>query len=388
MRDVVVVGAGMTRFGKHLDRSLKVLGQSAVESAVDDAGIRLGDIEVAFVGNAMAGIVQGQESVRGQVILHAFGLRQIPVFNVDNACASGSSAFHLAWLSVASGAQEVALVLGVEKLYHPDKAVSYRALASATDVEATPAQAPDARIFMDLYAAWARSYIERSGATVDDFAQVAVKNRRHASLNPDAQFRELIDAADVLGSPLVSAPLTRLMCSPIADGAAAVIICSAERARRVGSRPVTVAASVVVSGADPAQNGASSVARAAGRAYAMAGVGPEDVDVAEVHDATTPAELVALEELSLCGPGQSVELLRTGALELGGRLPVNTSGGLVSRGHPVGATGIGQICEIVRQLRGEAAGRQVDGARVGLTENGGGWVAGDTAATTVHLFTT
>lgn len=237
---------------------------------------------------------------------------------------------------------------------------------------------------MDLYAGIARDYMERSGATVEDFAHVASKNSTHGALNPKAQYRDRRTVEEVLASREISHPLTLLMCSPIGDGAAAVVLCSDEIAARCVD-PVRVRSSVVLSGRNGANRGEGSVARAARRAYEIAGVGPEDVNVAEVHDAAAPAELIVSEELGLCPPGDAPKLLASGATTLGGRVPINPSGGLLSKGHPIGATGCAQLVELADQLRGRAGDRQVPGARVGLAENAGGFLANDYAAVAVTI---
>jgi acetyl-CoA acetyltransferase len=242
-------------------------------------------------------------------------------------------------------------------------------------------------VFMDYYASEAREHMARYGTRREDYALVAVKNHTNGSLNPKAQFQRARTLADVLAAPMIADPLTRLMCSPIGDGAAAAILVSADFARRrAGARPVTVAASVLGSGAPAARRDTGVVTGTSGRAYRMAGIGPEDVDVAEVHDASAPAEIFIYEELGFCKPGEGGRLVADGVTSLAGKLPVNTSGGLLSKGHPVGATGIAQVVEVVEQLRGRAGARQVAGARVALTQNAGGVLEGEPAACAVHVF--
>jgi acetyl-CoA acetyltransferase len=234
--------------------------------------------------------------------------------------------------------------------------------------------------------------MERSGASVEDFAEVAVKNHHHGALNPRAQYRDEISVAEVLASREISWPLTLLMCSPIGDGAAAVVVGSDEHARRVGAGTapvgVRVRASALVSGTDREHGEAAGVERAAQRAYEQAGVGPDELDVVELHDAAAPAELILYEELGFCAPGDGPKLLASGDTALGGRMPVNTSGGLLSKGHPIGATGCGQIVELVDQLRGRAGDRQVEGARVALAQNAGGVLGADFAAMVVTVLST
>lgn len=404
MRDVAVIGAGMTRFGKFLERSMKDLAREAVEEALKTAGVEQQALEAAVVGNAMAGLISGQECIRGQVVLREMGIGGIPVVNTENACASSATAFHLAWLYVASGMYDIALALGMEKLYHEDKKRSFQAIGSAVDVEfmqqllaamksqpkaegeGKPGEPGKSRsMFMDFYAIFARAHMEKYGTTKEQFAKIAVKNHYNGSLNPRAQYQHACTLEEVLASPLVAEPLTRLMCSPIGDGAAAVILTSAENASRFTSKPVYVRASVLASGDDPEPGKPGITTRAARKAYEMAGIGPEDIHVAEVHDASAPAELVIYEELGFCQPGEGGKLIDEGVTALTGRLPVNTSGGLLAKGHPVGATGVAQICEVFWQLRGEAGKRQVAKAKVGLTENGGGMVRNEAAALSVHI---
>ena len=409
MRDVAVIGAGMTRFGKFLDRSMKDITREAVDGALSSAGADKSKLEVAIVGNAAAGLITGQECIRGQVVLREMGIGGIPIINTENACASSSTAFHMAWLYVASGMYDIALAVGVEKLYHEDKRKSFAAIGAAVDVEWAqemqaameaskgngeradqPAPASGAgekrSMFMDFYAAFARQHMQRYGTTAEQFGRIAVKNHYHGSLNPHAQYREVYTLEDILSSPPVAEPLTRLMCSPIGDGAAAAILCSAEKAKQFTTKPVHVLASCISSGSDREPGEPGLTERVVQQAYKQAGVGPEDLSVIELHDASAPAELVLYEELGLCGPGEGGKLIDARATYFDGPRPVNTSGGLISKGHPIGATGVAQIYEVFTQLRGEAGERQVANPRVGLTENGGGLVKGEAAALSVHVF--
>jgi acetyl-CoA acetyltransferase len=408
MRDVAIIGAGMTNFGKFLDRSMKDLAGEAVNGALDSAGVEKAKLEVAVVGNATAGLITGQEMIRGQVVLREIGIGGIPIINTENACASSSTAFHVAWMYVASGMYDMALAVGMEKLYHEDKRRSFQAIGAAVDVEWMQQMAAQAKaakengdrdnpapeegagekrsMFMDFYAAFARAHMQKYGTTKEQYARVAVKNHYHGSLNPHAQYREVYSLEDVLTSPPVAEPLTRLMCSPIGDGAAAAVLVSAEKAKQFTSKPVFVRASVLGSGSDRGPGDPDITTRVAQKAYEMAGVGPEDLNVVECHDASAPAELVLYEELGLCAPGEGGKLIDSKATYFDGPIPVNTSGGLISKGHPIGATGVAQIYEIWTQLRGEAGDRQVKNPKVGLTENGGGMVKGEAAALAVHIF--
>jgi acetyl-CoA acyltransferase len=412
MREVSMIGAGMVRFGKHLDTSMKVLARDAVNGALQSAGVESRQIEAAAVGNAMAGLITGQECVRGQVVLREMGIGGIPVVNCENACASSATAFHLAWLYVASGMYDVVLALGMEKLYHQDKKKSYAAIGSAVDVElvqqiiarmnaqqeklraerAAAGEKPKSggagesrSMFMDFYAAGAREHMKRYGTTKEQFARIAVKNHRNGSLNPLAQYQEVYSLEDILNSPVIAEPLTRLMCSPIGDGAAAAILCASSLAPRFTSKPVKVLTSVLASGADHSPDEPGTVTRGVKQAYEKAGVGPEDLDVIELHDASAPAELMLYEELGLCLAGEGGRLIDEGVTDITGRIPVNPSGGLLAKGHPVGATGVAQLCEIFWQLRGEAEKRQVKAPRIGLTENAGGSVRNDAAALSIHI---
>ncbi len=404
--NVVVAGVGMTRFGKYLERGVRSLAEEAVGDALKDAGLEAKDVQTAYFANAVSGLITGQEMIRGQAALRNTGLLGIPIFNVENACASAASAFHLAWMAVASGQYDVALAVGAEKLFHEDKTRAFRAIGTAVDLESlqelkkrmAETQSKDAptgdqksgenrSFFMDIYASMTREYMKQSGATADDFADVAVKNHDHGALNPRAQYRNRCTREEVLASREISPPLTLMMCSPIGDGAAAAILCSNKAATRLGVRkPIVVQASVLVSGRDRKQDEPGAAERAAKRAYEVAGIGPEDVNVIEVHDAAAPAELMVYEDIGLCKRGEGPALLRTGKTKLGGKHVVNPSGGLLAKGHPIGATGIAQIVEICEQLRGTAGERQVSGARVGMTENGGGFLGRDAAAMSVHIF--
>ncbi len=409
MRKVAVVGAGMTHFGKHIEKTLKDLGREAVEAAMTQAGVDKPAIEAAIVGNATAGLITGQEMIRAQVILREMGFGDIPMINTENACASSSTAFHLAWMYVASGMYDCVLALGVEKLYHEDKRRSFQAIGSAVDMTAfsqlkkqtaergrTEGEgkgdggegAGEKRsLFMDFYAAGAREHMKRYGTTAMQFAKVAVKSHQNASLNPYAQYREVYSVEDILNSPLVSEPLTRLMCSPIGDGAAALVLCSEEKARQLTTKPVWVTASILGSGKDRAPGEPGVTTRMVNKAYALAGVGPEDIDVIELHDASAPAELMEYEELGLCKVGEGGRLIEDGVTSLTGKTPVNPSGGLLSKGHPIGATGCAQLTEIFWQLRGEAGDRQVKNgeAKIGMTQNGGGMMRGEAAAMAIHI---
>ncbi len=391
----------MSRFGKFLDRGLRDLAEEAVRNTLEDTDINIRDIQAAYVSNSVAGLITGQETIRGQVVLRRTGLMGIPIVNVENACASASTAFHLGWTAVAAGMYDCVLALGVEKLSDPDKAKSLRAFNSAVDVSELAEiekrigrggdGAGDRSLFMDLYISMLSSGVPSSEGTIgritrEQMALVSVKNHYHGSLNPYAQYREEVTLEQVLQSRPVVGPLTVLMCSPLGDGAASVLIVSAEYARSKGLKGPRVDASVLVSGRGDDRSMEPSTQRAAARAYEMAGIGPKDIDFAEVHDAVAPAEISIYEDLGFCAPGEGAKLIEERVTWLGGRLPVNTSGGLLSRGHPIGATGLGQIVEVTWQLQGKGGKRQVQNCQVGLTQNGGGHIGFDAAAMAVHIF--
>jgi acetyl-CoA acyltransferase len=406
MSDVYVAGVGMTRFGKFMESSVRRLAEEAVAEALADARITPKDVETAFFANAVGGILTGQEMIRGQVALRHTGLMGIPIVNVENACASASSAFWMANMAIASGAVDIAIAVGSEKLTHADKLKSFAAIGTAVDLEAiaelrrkVTARPPESTgeggasggkekgrsFFMDIYAATTRAYMRRSGATAEDFARVAQKNHGNGALNPKAQYGGSYTTSDILAARPVADPLTVLMCSPISDGAAAVVLCSDAVRARLGAE-VRVRSTVLVSGKDEREPGEpGAIPRAVRKAYDQAGVGPEDLDVVEVHDAAAPAELMMYEDLQLCPPGEAPKLVASGETALGGRVPVNPSGGLLAKGHPIGATGCAQIVELVDQLRGRCGGRQVAGARVALAENGGGFLADDPAAVVITV---
>ena len=375
MKNVSIAGIGMTQFGKQVGRGVRSMALAAIEGAITDSGLAPERVERLYFGNAIAGIVTQQEMIRGQVALRHQALGRVPLFNIENACASGGSAFSLACEAVASGAVEVALVVGAEQMNHADRSRPFNALRGSTDIEdigeSEPGQVSANSLLMDYYAAVAQDYLDRYGAEPADFARVAVKNRNHAALNPLAHLRKPQSLDDVLASRIIVAPLSLPMCSPVTDGAAAIIVCSDKVGASLARPVVQVRASAVASGA-----AGHPVGDAAAKAYRTASMGPDDFDVIELHDAAAPAELMQYHEIGLCAPGDGVRLIRDGVTSLGGRTPVNTSGGLLSRGHPLGATGCAQIVELVHQLRGSAGARQVEGARRALAVNGGGWLDG------------
>jgi acetyl-CoA acetyltransferase len=399
-QNAVIAGVGTTRFGKHVERGLEDLAHESIRQALADAGIGPERVQAVWAGNAAAGMMTGQVCIAGQAILRGLGLGRVPVVNVENACATASTAFQQAAMMVTLGAYDIVLAFGVEKLYHPDRQRVFAVFDGCADVEhpeqlaayilqegRDSAGAGQSRsVFMDVYARLARDYMASSGATAADFAAVVAKNAFHGSMNPNAQFLAASTAEEVLRSAPIVHPLTLMMCSPIADGSAAAVVMSPKAARELGVRaPVKVLSSVLASGYDTLPGDATLMPSVASEAYQAAGVGPADLSCIELHDAAAPAELVYYEALGLCPPTEGVRLLNDGVTRLGGRTPVNTSGGLVRKGHPIGATGLSQIHELVLQLRGDAGPRQVSGARLALAENGGGFINGDSAAIVITI---
>ena len=365
----------MTAFGKQPGRGLRDMTIEAIDGAVTDSGLNQSRIERMYFANAIAPTVLQQDMIKGQVALRGHRLGQLPLFNIENACASGSSAFLLAVEAVASGGVDVALAVGAEQMHHVDKSRAFNALRGSTDVadigEYAPGEISANSLLMDFYAGVAEAYLENSDAEPSDFAAVAVKNRAHAILNPLAQMRTSQTIEDVLSGRMVVPPLRLAMCSPMTDGAAAALVCSEKVAAELASANVLVRACQMASGA-----GGMPVEDASRRAYELAGVGPNDFDLIELHDAAAPAELLQYHEIGLCPVDEGFRLVRDGTTALGGRMPVNCSGGLLSRGHALAATGLAQIYELVTQLRGRAGQRQVDDANLAMGINGGGWLDG------------
>lgn len=379
MREVAMVSAGMTRFGELWRSSLRDLFVDAAAEALDGAGVdRVDDL---YVGNMSAGQFVGQEHL-GPLMADHLGISGVPATRVESACASGGAALRMGFMSVASGMSDLVLVAGVEKM--TDGADVTSVLATAADQET---EAYHGITFPGLYAMIARAYMERYGTTEEDLSWVSVKNHAHGAKNPKAQFRREVSLNDVLTSTMVSDPLRLLHCSPVSDGAAAVLLCPLDQAQRYTERPVRIIGSghatssmALADRADPTF--LDAVAKAGERAYRMAGVGSKDIQVAEVHDCFAIAEILCIEALGFECQGEGAGAARAGRTALGGKLPVNTSGGLKSKGHPVGATGVAQAIEIFEQLRGEAGERQVEGARVGLTQ----CMGGSGASSVVHIF--
>lgn len=408
-QNAYIAGIGMTHFGKHIDRGLKSLTIEAVNTALKDAGLEGKDLEAAYMGNAAAGVIVGQVCVPGEVALREIGIGRIPVINIENACASASTAFNQACTMITSGLYDVVLATGAEKLFHEDKLKTFSVFTGAVDVENLAAvqqgimnkaravgmdvdmegAGSKRSIFMDIYASMALEHMSKYGTTQAQFAAVSAKNSYHGSLNPKAQYREQLSVDQIMAAPAIAYPLTLPMCSPIGDGAAAVVLVSERKARQLGLKnQVRVASSVLRSGWDTVVEDELNITETcATEAYEEAGIGPQDLSCVELHDASAPSELIYYEYLGLCKKGEGGRFVEDGHSRLGGRVPVNTSGGLLRKGHPIGATGIAQIVELTEQLRGTAGNRQVEGARIALAENGGGYINDDAAALVVSILT-
>ena len=409
MTDIYIVGIGMTPLGKFPDKSVKQLTEDAVNTALKDAGAKLEDIEAAWFSNTRQGMMEGQNTVRGQCALRSMGFQSIPIVNVENACCSSSTGLNQAFAYLKAGMAGIALVAGTEKMFYPEKReLMFQAFRGGWDVHteeetearllslgeglALPTEAGEdsgeRSVFMDIYAALARQHMKLFGTTQRQIAAAAAKSHFHSTLNPLAQYQKDFSVDEVIADRLISWPLTRSMCAPLSDGAGALVLATGDTIDRFDkSRAVKLLGSALVSGMDRDPNDFSQhIGRiAATRAYEQAGVDPKDVDVAEVHDASAYAEIVQVENMGFCERGEGGVLAESGETKLGGRIPVNTSGGLLSKGHPIGATGAIQIYELVTQLRGEAGKRQVESARIAAAENGGGFFGIEEAATVVTI---
>ncbi|MCY1276068.1 acetyl-CoA C-acyltransferase [compost metagenome] len=409
MSSIYIAGIAMTVFGRHIERSVDDLAREALEGALKDAGCSRADLGIAFYAGMTNGPLQGQIAIPGQVVFSKIGIDGIPVYNIENACASGSSAFNLAVQSLKAGTTDVALALGAEKMNIPDKLKAFSIFEAGWDVSRAeenyqtlvsmgegvvppPGSESDKPYskFMQIYAALCRYHMKTYGTTQRQIAAVSAKNHCHSVHNPFSQFRKPFSVDEILAAAPITYPLTLPMCAPLSDGAAAAILCTEEGLKRIGAdkrRCIKVAASVVRSFShrrldQPELN----VGRlAANLAYEQAGLGPRDMQVAEVHDASAMGEIIQVENLGFVPPGEGGPAAENGEFTLGGRIPVNTSGGLESKGHPLGATGIGQLFELVTQLRGEAGERQVQGARHAIQENGGGLQGIEEAVVAINI---
>lgn len=374
---VSVIGAGMVPFGKFPERSLADLAWPAVKQALNDAGVDPRRVQAAFCGTAFGGMMSGQR------ILGRIGLTGIPITNMENACSASSTALHHAVSSVRSGQYDIVLVIGVEKLT--------KFGGGTLPLEEEDWEVSNGMVMPALYAMRAQRYMHEFGLTERQLALVSVKNRRHGLLNPDAQMREETTVEEVLASRPIAEPLTLFQCCPAGDGAAALIICSDKVAPQFRTDPVRILASDLTSGKyTPGFRDLTTpeiTRRGAAEAWEHAGIGPDAVDLAEVHDAFSIAELLYYEAFDFCAHGEAGAFLEQGHSTFGGKVVVNPSGGLLAKGHPIGATGAAQAVEVVRQLRGEAGERQVEGARIGLSHATGGGIAGfDHGACSIHIY--
>jgi len=365
MRDVYILGVGTTACGRFPEKGAHILGSEAAWAAIKDAKIHPRKIEIAFCGHVYQGMGVGQRALK------EIGLVGQPIVNIEGACGSGTMAFWESWRSIAYGQYDIALALGVENL---SKVLSGGPLPlEEDDIEVALGMGMPA-----LYAMRAQRYMEEYGVSKELLAKAVVKSRKHAALNPIAQYRKPTTIEAVLSDPMIADPLTRSQCCPVGDAAAAAVLCAGDLVEKLAAKtPIKVLGCAAQSGkytgphmlvCDPSEN----VARTSAMAYEMAGLGPEDMDLAEVHDAFSVAEMLVTEALGFCEKGAGARLIEEDRTSLGGDIVVNPSGGLLSRGHPVGATGLLQIAEIVWHLRGEAGERQVEGAKVGIVETMGG----------------
>lgn len=407
--NVYVYGSGMIKFGKYLDRSIKKLTGEVLETVLKDCSLERKDLEAAWFSNCFWGLSDYQHCIRGQVALSANGVDRIPITNVENACASGSSALHGAWTAVKAGLYDCALAIGVEKVYNEDRKKMMQSFVAGTDVEVsiqlinqlkkeetalkqnpgqkkadTKEKKGSHSVFMDFYAAGARRHMKTYGTTQRQIATIAAKAHNNSTLNPLAQYTFPLTVEQVIEDYEVAYPLTRSMCAPTGDGAAAVIVCSEKFLKQhPSSRAALIRASILSAGSWDKED--SICARASRAAYEMAGLGPKDIDVVEVHDATAYGELHQIEQMGFCSIGEGGPFADSGATALDGTIPVNPSGGLISRGHPIGASGLAQVYELVTHLRGEAGKRQVHNPRIAMAENGGGTIGEGEAAMCIHI---
>ena len=378
MGEAYVTGIGFHPFGRFVHKTLKEIAATAILAALDDAGLDPESIDAAFCANAYAGLLTGQESIRGETWLRSVGIGGIPIINVENACAGGGTALHLATIAVRSGAYKRVLVVGAEKMFTGDTGRAIAALATSSDIEVTSGIGMQ---FAAVDAIRVKRVMNEEKIGEDALDWITVKSHDNGAMNPIAQFRKPLTAEDVRNSRMIAEPLRLFMCSAISDGAAACIVSS-----EPSSKPVRIAASATASSPIRARQGEVSTAKLASRrAYDQAGLSPKDVDFVEVHDAVSPMELVYYRDLGFCEPGSVARFVAEGHPALTGDRPFNTSGGINSRGHPVAATGIAQVIEIVQQLRGEAGGRQLRNPHRGLALNAGGWIGDDPAFNAVHI---
>lgn len=377
MREVFITGMGITRWDFYKEGLYYDMGSEAILKALKDSEMEWKDIQAVFSSSVYQGTGSGHQVVK------EVGLSGVPIVNVENACSSTASALRLAYQSVAAEIYDTMVVVGMEKMPKgPIPSTAFRDWELNLGFNLQPGN----------YALIAKQYMEKTGSTIEDFSQVTIKNRKNGALNPNARFQKPVTMAEIMQSRMISTPLHLMHCCPLSDGAVAFVISSKDKLRNK-KRPIAIAASVLTTGLygdqyppgnilkslhyPPSENLVQLSAR---QAYETAGIGPEDVDIAQVYDAVAPGELWDIEELGLCPEAEAPRLLKEGVFDLGGTLPVNTDGGLISRGHPLGATAGGQVYELAQQLRGDAGKRQVTGVNVGLAHAMG---AGPNSAVTI-----
>ncbi|MEH6584726.1 MAG: thiolase family protein [Halioglobus sp.] len=409
MKPIYIAGVSMTKFGPRPQDSVKTLTHESVRECLTDASAAVGDLEAAFFSNASQAFIEGQVSIPGQIALQGAGISGIPITNAENACASGSTAIWLARNHLLSGQADVVLAVGTEKMAFDDKEKTKRvwqAFEGGSDIDNTAdilaklkslssghafEEATGHRtMFMDIYVQLCRAHMVRFGTTQAHLATIASKNHFHSSLNPKCHYNKLMSEEEILAARTIGYPFTVPMCSPMSDGSAAALLCTEEGLKKLGvrSRAVKLLSSVMTSATprewDDFEN--HLVRRAAKLAYAQSGLTPDDIDVAEVHDAAAFGELFMSELLGFCDMGAGGELAASGATRIGGRIPINPSGGLESKGHPIGASGLAQAYELVTQLRGEAGERQVENAEFAIQENGGGLLGVEEGSAVINIY--
>lgn len=378
MSDVYIIGIDMIKFGRFPDRTVPGLAAEASHLALDDAGLSISDIDAVYCGNLL-----GSMHMIGQRVLKEIGMTGVPVTNVANACATGSTALRGGVLAVQSGAHDIVLCIGVEQLG--------KGLLGGGDTGFNPEGVFGSLTNPAMFAEIGMEHMSKYGTTFEQFAKIAVKNHHHATLNPKAMYQKETPLEQVMSSEMISYPNTKLMCSANVDGAAAAVLASEETVDRLGLRRQAIKVRASILSTSPYSEFGltksdfnSATQLAAKNAYEAASLGPDELDLVELHDCFATAELVHYENLGLCDAGHAGRLIDEGEVALGGRIPVNVSGGLLSKGHPLGATGIANVYEVSCHLRGNAGARQVEGARIGLAHVCGG-APDTTAACTIHI---
>ena len=409
MKPIYIVGVSMTKFGPRPQDTIKTLTHEAVRDCLTDAGAQTNDVDAAFFANQAQSFIEGQVSIPGQIALRGTGIHGIPIVNVENACASGSSAIWLARNYLLAGQGDIVLAVGTEKMAYQDQELSRRvwqAFEGGSDIEEMNDSIATLRslsaghefeeasghrtVFMDIYVQLCRAHMVRYGTTQQQLATIASKNHYHATLNPKCHYNKPMSEEQILSARSIGYPLTVPMCSPLSDGSAAALLCTEKGLEKLAAndRAVELLSSVMTSSTGREWSDLENhlVRRAAKQAYAETELTPGDIHVAEVHDAAAFGELFMSELLGFCDFGMGGELADSGATRIGGHIPINPSGGLESKGHPIGASGLGQAYELVTQLRGEARERQVQDARIAIQENGGGLLGIEEGCAVVNIY--